>query len=65
MACGWRYDRDEGSGSCFVAACRSPHKRRKAAGILVPSFAVAARPDMCNLVLWKWGPDSTASGRRV
>lgn len=28
-----------------------------AAGILVPSFATGARPDMANLVLWKWGPD--------
>jgi RES domain-containing protein len=27
------------------------------AGILVPSFAAAARPGMSNLVLWKWGPD--------
>jgi RES domain-containing protein len=27
------------------------------AGALVPSFAVGAKPDMANLVLWKWGPD--------
>jgi RES domain-containing protein len=27
------------------------------AGVLVPSFAVGAKPDMANLVLWKWGPD--------
>ena len=26
-----------------------------AAGILVPSFAIGARPDMQNLVIWKWG----------
>jgi RES domain-containing protein len=26
------------------------------AGVLVPSFARGARPDMTNLVLWKWGP---------
>ena len=25
-------------------------------GVLVPSFARRARPDMTNLVLWKWGP---------
>jgi RES domain-containing protein len=25
------------------------------AGVLVPSFARGARPDMTNLVLWKWG----------
>jgi RES domain-containing protein len=28
-----------------------------ASGILVPSFARGARPDMHNVVLWKWGPD--------
>lgn len=28
-----------------------------ASGILVPSFANGARPDMANLVLWTWGPD--------
>ena len=28
-----------------------------AAGILTPSFATGAQPDMINLVLWKWGPD--------
>jgi RES domain-containing protein len=26
-------------------------------GIIVPSFAHGARPDMHNVVLWKWGPD--------
>jgi RES domain-containing protein len=26
-----------------------------AAGILTPSFATGARPDMANLVLWRWG----------
>lgn len=26
-------------------------------GIIVPSFARGARPDMHNVVLWKWGPD--------
>jgi RES domain-containing protein len=28
-----------------------------ASGIIVPSFARGARPDMHNVVLWKWGPD--------
>lgn len=28
-----------------------------ASGILVPSFARGARPDMANLVLWKWGSE--------
>jgi RES domain-containing protein len=27
-----------------------------AAGVLVPSFAVGAKSDMTNLVLWRWGP---------
>jgi RES domain-containing protein len=26
------------------------------AAVLVPSFARGAKPDMTNLVLWKWGP---------
>lgn len=30
---------------------------RGAAGVLVPSFAVGARADHRNLVLWRWGPD--------
>lgn len=29
---------------------------KKAAGILVPSFANRAPPGAANLVLWKWGP---------
>jgi RES domain-containing protein len=28
-----------------------------AAGILVPSFARGAAPEMTNLVLWRWGSD--------
>jgi RES domain-containing protein len=28
-----------------------------ASGIIVPSFARGARPDMHNVVLWKWGSD--------
>ena len=28
-----------------------------ASGVLTPSFARGARPDMANLVLWKWGAD--------
>jgi RES domain-containing protein len=27
----------------------------RAAGILVPSFAINATPEMTNLVLWRWG----------
>jgi len=28
-----------------------------AAGILSPSFATGARPDMANLILWRWGSE--------
>ena len=31
--------------------------RKSTSGIIVPSFARGARPDMQNVVLWKWGPD--------
>ena len=56
MACAWEYD---------VAEHRTPASWRVsarlmadgAAGILTPSFARGARPDMANLVLWTWGPD--------
>jgi RES domain-containing protein len=27
-----------------------------ASGILTPSFATGARPELVNLVLWRWGP---------
>ena len=29
-------------------------RQERVAGILVPSFARAARPEMANLVLWDW-----------
>ena len=56
MACAWASD---------LAEEREPASWRLtarlmatgAAGILVPSFANGARPDMNNLVLWKWTPD--------
>jgi RES domain-containing protein len=56
MACAWALDRANG---------RQPASWRVAerliadgvAGILAPSFAVGARADMANLVMWKWGPD--------
>ncbi|MBN9538059.1 MAG: hypothetical protein BGN99_23680 [Alphaproteobacteria bacterium 65-37] len=54
LACAWAAD---------VANKREPASwqlaRRQiadgSAGLLVPSFAVGARTDMLNLVLWKWG----------
>ena len=56
LACAWAAD---------TANKREPASWRLArrliayggAGMLVPSFAVGARTDMVNLVLWKWGAD--------
>jgi RES domain-containing protein len=55
MACAWASD---------LADRRTPASWRiaqalianGASGILTPSFARTARPDMANLVLWRWGP---------
>jgi RES domain-containing protein len=56
MACAWALDRANGKipPSWRVAKTLAA---QGAAGILVPSFANGARPDMTNLVLWQWGPD--------
>ncbi len=56
LACPWALDRVEG---------RTPASWRVAthliaagaAGILVPSFAVGAKTDAANLVLWRWGAE--------
>jgi RES domain-containing protein len=56
MACPWALDRAEGRRP----ASWSLAQRLIAAGvagILVPSFANHARPEMANLVLWRWGPE--------
>lgn len=55
LGCAWASD---------VASGRKPASWRVAerligrgsAGVLVPSFAAGAKPDMANLVLWQWGP---------
>jgi RES domain-containing protein len=55
MACPWALDIAQGkvpapwnlAGSLIA---------KGAAGILCPSFATGARPDLFNLVLWRWGP---------
>lgn len=56
MACGWEYDLSNGarpaSWTVYDRLVRSG-----GAGVLAPSFANGARPDMHNLVLWTWGPD--------
>jgi RES domain-containing protein len=54
MACTWELDVSNG---LEPASWRIAYRliAQGSAGILVPSFAVGARPDMSNLVLWKWG----------
>jgi RES domain-containing protein len=54
MACPWAYDLASGRrpASWEIAKILIA---RGAAGILTPSFATGARPDMANLVLWRWG----------
>jgi RES domain-containing protein len=55
MACAWRLDIARGREP---ASWRIANQLRKdSAGIVVPSFANRPRPEMHNLVLWKWGPD--------
>jgi len=55
MSCAWHLDMSEGREP---ASWRIANQLRKnSAGILVPSFAIRARPEMHNLVLWKWGPN--------
>ncbi len=56
MGCAWAMDlaSDRKPASWSVAESLM---KVGAAGVLVPSFAVGARPDMANLVLWTYGPD--------
>jgi RES domain-containing protein len=56
LACAWAYDRSEGRTPASWAIAERLIGEG-AAGILVPCFANDARPDMANLVLWKWGPN--------
>lgn len=56
LACAWALDRANGREPASWAVAKRLIATG-AAGILVPSFAIGARPDMTNLVLWKWGPD--------
>lgn len=52
MAAPWAWDLSEGR----VPASWNIHQRLhgRAAGLLVPSFAANAGPEMTNLVLWDW-----------
>lgn len=56
MACAWAYDRDQGRKPASWALVEKLIGHG-AAGILTPSFARGARPDMLNLVLWRWGTE--------
>jgi RES domain-containing protein len=56
MASVWALDLSNGREPASWAVARR-FIADGAAGILVPSFASGARPDMTNLVLWEWGPD--------
>ena len=62
LACAWALDRANGREP---ASWRIAERliRNGAAGVLVPSFAIGARPEMANLVLWQWGPDLPQAGR--
>jgi RES domain-containing protein len=54
MACPWAYDLATGKlpASWDIVKLLIA---KGAAGILTPSFATGARPEMANLVLWRWG----------
>ena len=54
MACPWADDLASGQAPASWEIARMLIARG-AAGILTPSFATGARPDMANLVLWRWG----------
>lgn len=56
ISCAWAYDLSNGKRP---ASWRVAEKLIKAgaSGILVPSFAIGAKADMANLVLWKWGSE--------
>lgn len=55
MACAWALDLSDGREPPSWRIARRLIDKG-AAGILVPSFAHGARPEMTNLVLWKWTP---------
>lgn len=56
MACAWAYEIANGRTPDSWTVAKSLIAQG-AAGILTPSFAIGARPDMANLVLWRWGPE--------
>ncbi|MEQ1951353.1 RES family NAD+ phosphorylase [Mesorhizobium yinganensis] len=56
MACAWAFDAVERRKPASWNLARELIGTG-AAGIVAPSFARGTRPDMRNLVLWKWGRD--------
>jgi RES domain-containing protein len=52
LASGWFQDKAEGRKPASWQVYEKLH--REWSGILVPSFARMARPDMKNIVLWRW-----------
>jgi RES domain-containing protein len=56
MACPWAYDLASGRPPASWEIAKGLIAKG-AAGILTPSFATGARPDMANLVLWRWGSE--------
>lgn len=56
MACAWAYDLATGKPPASWEIAKSLIAKG-AAGILSPSFATGARPDMANLILWRWGSE--------
>lgn len=56
MACAWALDRANGREPASWRIAKQLIAEG-AAGILVPSLAIGARPEMANLVAWRWGPN--------
>ena len=56
LACGWLLDIENGK-TPVSWLITDELQRLGAYGIVVPSFATAARAGMTNIVLWTWGPD--------
>jgi RES domain-containing protein len=54
LSCAWAYERMSGRIPPSWAVA-TQLMAKGAAGILVPSFANGATPEMTNLVLWNWG----------
>jgi len=56
MACPWAYDLATGKTPASHSIAKSLIAKG-VAGILSPSFATGARPDLANLILWRWGAE--------